>query len=62
MQELGTENQNQKITIDMQEAELNDKQAQIEAQKQQELALIEARIQELMVQSKMSKQILILPA
>jgi hypothetical protein len=38
----------------MQEAELNDKQAQIEA-KQQELALIEARIQELMVQSKMSE-------
>jgi chromosome segregation ATPase len=54
VQELGTENQNQKITIDMQEAELNDKQAQIEA-KQQELALIEARIQELMVQSKMSE-------
>ena len=52
--ELGTQNENMKITIDMQEAELNDKQAQIEA-KQQELALIEARIQELMVQSKMSE-------
>jgi chromosome segregation ATPase len=52
--ELGSQNENMKITIDMQEAELNDKQAQIEA-KQQELALIEARIQELMIQSKMNE-------
>lgn len=52
--ELGNLNENMKITIDMQEAELNDKQAQIEA-KTQELALIEARIQELMIQSKMSE-------
>ncbi|MEJ0057994.1 MAG: hypothetical protein WDN75_21510 [Bacteroidota bacterium] len=43
-----------KITIDLQEAELNDKSAQIEA-KTQELALIEAKIQELMIQSKMSE-------
>jgi chromosome segregation ATPase len=52
--ELGTQNENMKLTIDMQEAELNDKQAQIDA-KTQELALIEARIQELMIQSKMSE-------
>ncbi|HRI80259.1 MAG TPA: hypothetical protein PLR06_12055 [Cyclobacteriaceae bacterium] len=52
--ELGNQNENMKITIDMQEAELNDKQSQIEA-KTQELALIEAKIQELMIQSKMSE-------
>ena len=52
--ELGNLNENMKITIDMQEAELNDKQSQIET-KTQELALIEARIQELMIQSKMSE-------
>lgn len=54
VQELGNQNENMKITIDLQEAELNDKQAQIDA-KQQELALIEARIQELMIQSKVSE-------
>lgn len=54
VEELGNLNENMKITIDMQEAELNDKQAQIET-KTQELALIEARIQELMIQSKMSE-------
>jgi chromosome segregation ATPase len=54
VQDLGNQNENMKITIDLQEAELNDKQAQIEA-KQQELALIEAKIQELMIQSKMSE-------
>src|SRR6185436_8084110 len=52
--ELGTQNENMKITIDMQEAELNDKQAPIDT-KTQELALIENRIQELMIQSKMSE-------
>ncbi len=52
--DLGNQNENMKITIDLQEAELNDKQSQIES-KQQELALIEARIQELMIQSKMSE-------
>jgi chromosome segregation ATPase len=52
--DLGNQNENMKITIDLQEAELNDKQAQIEA-KQQELALIENKIQELMIQSKMSE-------
>ena len=54
VEELGNLNQNMKVTIDMQEAELNDKQAQID-EKSQELALIEARIQELMIQSKMSE-------
>jgi hypothetical protein len=38
----------------MQEAELSDKASQIEA-KTQELALIEARVQELMIQSKMTE-------
>ncbi|MDZ4714585.1 MAG: hypothetical protein SH819_03865 [Cytophagales bacterium] len=52
--ELGNMNDNMKVTIDMQEAELNDKQDQINT-KTQELALIEARIQELMIQSKMSE-------
>lgn len=48
------ENQNLISTVGMQEAELVDKQAEIET-KGQELALIEARIQELMIQSKMSE-------
>ncbi|MCU0419099.1 MAG: hypothetical protein MUC38_05515 [Cyclobacteriaceae bacterium] len=52
--DLGNQNENMKITIDLQEAELSDKEAQIAA-KEQELALIEARIQELMVQSKMTE-------
>ena len=54
VQDLGTQNDNMKITIDLQEAELNDKTSQIEA-KTQELALIEAKIQELMIASKMSE-------
>jgi chromosome segregation ATPase len=48
------ENENLITTVGMQEKELVDKQAEIE-QKGQELALIEARIQELMIQSKMSE-------
>src|SRR5690606_9113046 len=48
------ENQNLITTVGMQEAELIDKQSEIEA-KTQELALIEARVQELMIQSKMSE-------
>ncbi|HEY9045424.1 MAG TPA: hypothetical protein VIN08_05990 [Ohtaekwangia sp.] len=48
------ENQNLITTVSMQEAELADKQTQIET-KSQELALIEARVQELMIQSKMSE-------
>jgi chromosome segregation ATPase len=48
------ENQNLITTVGMQEAELTDKQSQIET-KTQELALIEARVQELMIQSKMTE-------
>jgi chromosome segregation ATPase len=49
-----SENQNLITTVGMQEAEIADKNTQLEG-KQQELALIEARIQELMIQSKMSE-------
>lgn len=49
-----SENQNLITTVSMQEAELTDKQTQIEG-KTQELALIEARVQELMIQSKVSE-------
>jgi chromosome segregation ATPase len=49
-----SENQNLISTVGMQEAEIADKNTQLEG-KQQELALIEARIQELMIQSKMSE-------
>lgn len=48
------ENQNLIQTVTLQEAELSDKQEKI-LEKEQELALIEARIQELMIQSKMSE-------
>jgi chromosome segregation ATPase len=48
------ENENLITTVGMQEKELVDKQAEIDT-KGQELALIEARIQELMIQSKMSE-------
>jgi chromosome segregation ATPase len=48
------ENENLITTVGMQEKELVDKQTEIE-QKSQELALIEARIQELMIQSKMTE-------
>ncbi len=48
------ENQNLIQTVSLQEAELSDKESKI-LQKEQELALIEARIQELMIQSKMSE-------
>lgn len=48
------ENQNLITTVGMQESELSDKQTQIET-KTQELALIEARVQELMIQSKMTE-------
>ncbi len=52
--QLKSENSNLITTVGLQEAELTDKEAQITA-KQQELALIEARIQEMMVQSKMTE-------
>ena len=48
------ENANLVTTVGMQEAELADKSTQIET-KTQELALIEARVQELMIQSKMTE-------
>lgn len=49
-----SENENLINTVGLQEAEIADKQAQIET-KNQELALIEARVQELMIQSKVSE-------
>lgn len=49
-----SENQNLITTVGMQEAELADKSTEIET-KTQELALIEARVQELMIQSKMTE-------
>lgn len=52
--QLRNENQNLITTVGLQEAELNDKEAHI-ATKQQELALIEAKIQELMIASKVSE-------
>jgi chromosome segregation ATPase len=48
------ENQNLVTTVELQDAEIADKQSQIES-KSQELALIEARVQELMIQSKISE-------
>jgi chromosome segregation ATPase len=48
------ENQNLVTTVGLQEAEIADKQLQID-DKIQELALIEARVQELMIQSKISE-------
>ncbi|MFM8740844.1 MAG: hypothetical protein ACKOC0_11660 [Cytophagales bacterium] len=54
VEQLKNENSNLITTVGLQEAELSDKEAQIQT-KQQELALIEARIQELMVQSKVNE-------
>jgi chromosome segregation ATPase len=48
------ENQNLVQTVGLQEAELSDQEEQIAA-KRSELALLEARIQEIMLQSKMSE-------
>lgn len=52
--ELKNTNQNLITTVGLQEAELTDKESQIQA-KTQELSLIENKIQEIMVQSKMSE-------
>jgi chromosome segregation ATPase len=49
-----SENENLINTVGLQEAEIADKQSQIDA-KGQELALIEARVQEIMIQSKISE-------
>jgi chromosome segregation ATPase len=54
VEKFRNENENLIITVDLQDAEIADKQAQIEA-RSQELALIEARVQELMIQSKISE-------
>jgi chromosome segregation ATPase len=49
-----SENENLINTVGLQEAEIADKQSMIDA-KGQELALIEARVQEIMIQSKISE-------
>jgi chromosome segregation ATPase len=49
-----SENENLINTVGLQEAEIADKQSQIDT-KAQELALIEARVQEIMIQSKISE-------
>ena len=54
VEQLSNENKNLITTVGLQEAELGDKEAQILA-KEQELAYIEARIQEIMIQSKVSE-------
>lgn len=54
VEKFRNENENLIITIDLQDAEIADKQTQIDA-RSQELALIEARVQELMIQSKISE-------
>ena len=54
VEKFRNENENLIITVDLQDAEIADKQSQIET-KIQELALIEARVQELMIQSKVSE-------
>lgn len=54
VEQFRKENENLIITVNLQDAEIADKQEQLDA-KQQELALIEARVQELMIQSKISE-------
>lgn len=54
VEKFRNENENLVITVNLQDAEIADKQEQIEA-KAQELALIEARVQELMIHSKVSE-------
>jgi chromosome segregation ATPase len=54
VERLSNENKNLITTVELQEAELGDKEEQILA-KEQELAYIEARIQEIMIQSKVSE-------
>src|SRR5882762_2072152 len=54
VEELKSTNQNLITTVGLQEAELSDKESQIQT-KTQELSLIEAKVQEIMVQSKMSE-------
>ncbi len=54
VEKFRSENENLIVTVDLQDAEIADKQAEIDT-KSQELALIEARVQELMIQSKISE-------
>lgn len=54
VEKFRNENENLIITVDLQDAEIADKDAQI-VEKSQELALIEARVQELMIQSKIGE-------
>lgn len=54
VEQFRKENENLIITVNLQDAEIADKQEQLDA-KQQELALIEVRVQELMIQSKISE-------
>ena len=54
VEKFRNENENLIITVNLQDAEIADKQEQVDA-KSQELALIEARVQELMIQSKISE-------
>jgi len=54
VEKFRNENENLIITVDLQDAEIADKQSEIDA-KTQELALIEARVQELMIQAKVGE-------
>ncbi len=54
VERVRNENKNLIITVDLQDAEIADKQEQIDA-RSQELALIEARVQELMIQAKVGE-------
>lgn len=54
VEKFRNENENLIITVNLQDAEIADKQEQVDA-KSQELALIEARVQELMMQAKISE-------
>jgi DNA repair exonuclease SbcCD ATPase subunit len=54
VEKFRNENENLIITVNLQDAEIADKQEQIDA-RSQELALIEARVQELMIQAKVSE-------
>lgn len=54
VEKVRNENESLVITVNLQDAEIADKQEQIDA-RSQELALIEARVQELMIQAKVSE-------
>lgn len=54
VEQFRNENENLIITVNLQDAEIADKQEQIDA-KSQELALIEERVQQLMIEAKVSE-------